>query len=284
MSDSVEMTPMSGSVSVPVVPADSTGTIGPEKQTMWAKTKAQYQTLKDQSKEQYQTLKDQYQTLKDRSKAQFNSFTDRFGSEPEPEPVTEPGSGVKKETTFDKLGRKWNSNSTKQKWVLGIFFVLLFFAIIVALCYWASKICSGDASTQGVLCKLANDVTGAASDILLYPYIFIGILILGMLMKAFAFIRNNAKDKLTKKKTPEEKKEDKNERDKNPTWQEWVEGKTVDGVVDIPAALGTYIKKGIANLTAGKAFGDENNYDPKGDDPSGGDPSGGDPSDHPIDK
>ena len=193
MSDGVEMTTVSGpgtgtgSGTVPQVQADSTGTTVPVKQTRWAKTKAQLQSFKARSKEQYQTLKDRY-----------------FGSETEQ--VTEPGSGVKKETTFDKLGRKWNSNSTKQKWVLGIFFVLLFFAIIVALCYWASKICSGDASTQGVLCKLANDVTGAASDILLYPYIFIGILILGMLMKAFAFIRNNAKDKLTKKKNTKRKR------------------------------------------------------------------------------
>jgi hypothetical protein len=123
-----------------------------------------------------------------------------------------------------------------------------------------------------VLCKLANDVTGAASDILLYPYIFIGILILGMLMKAFAFIRNNAKDKLTKKQTPEEKEKDKNKRDKDPTWQEWMEGKTVDGVVNIPAAFGKFIKKGLANLAAGKAFDNENNYNPKGDNPSGGDP------------
>lgn len=270
MSGGVEMTTGSGSGSETVpepaqaqVPVDSTGTTGPEKQTRWAKIKANVQTFTDRSKEQ------------------FNSLTDRFGSKPEPEQVTEPGSGVKKETTFDKLGRKWNSNSTKQKWVLGIFFVLLFFAIIVALCYWASKICSGDASTQGVLCKLANDVTGAASDILLYPYIFIGILILGMLMKAFAFIRNNAKDKLTKKQTPEEKEEDKNKRDKDPTWQDLVEVKTVDGVVNIPTALGTFIKKGLENLAARKAFDDDNKYDPNGDNPSGDNPSG---SDHPDDK
>lgn len=256
MSSGVEMIDTTGSGTGPG-PGAGAGTTEPGNNTMWGRAKAKYDLLRARSVAKYESLKEQYTRS---------------------EPAKKSGSDTKKETTFDKLGRKWNSNSTKQKWILGIFFVLLFFAIIVALCYWASKICSGDASTQGVLCKLANDVAGAASDLVLYPYIFIGILILGMLMKAFAFIRNNAKDKLTKKQTPEEEKADKNEREKNPTTKERIERKTVDGVVNIPATFAEYMTKGFANLAKGTAFDNDNKYDPNstpGDEKPGSDPDPG---------
>ena len=218
-----------------------------------------------------------------------NSRTPAPAPAPAPAPTPPPGEQKPADTSSSwrqNMASRWNGQTSKQKRIVIIIIFIVICAAIMGICYFLSKLCSGPESTQGVLCKLANAVADAISDVALYPYLFIGVLVLGLFMRFFSSIRDALKKKVTNEKSPAEKATEEADRLKDPSVKDLLELNGVRVANAAPTAA-EVLAKGIENLATGKSFGTDNRIDPAGDNTGGGKEPGPDPDrpdrpDHPV--